>query len=106
VGRRLADHAATADPPVDLVAVHDPAVAEALFGVAPVVLSGHRHKRDREVRDGTVLLIEASTGGAGLRGLEGEEPTPIGCSVLYFDAATGTRRVVPVDEAEAAVSRP
>jgi hypothetical protein len=29
--------------------------------------------------------VEGSTGGAGLRGLEGEEPTPLAMSVLYFD---------------------
>jgi len=30
-------------------------------------------------------MVEGSTGGAGLRGLEGEEATPIQMSVLYFD---------------------
>jgi predicted MPP superfamily phosphohydrolase len=33
----------------------------------------------------TRLMVEGSTGGAGLRGLEGEEPTPLSLSVLYFD---------------------
>ncbi len=31
------------------------------------------------------LMVEGSTGGAGLRGLEGEEPHPLAMSVLYFD---------------------
>jgi hypothetical protein len=31
------------------------------------------------------MMVEGSTGGAGLRGLEGEEPTPLSLSVLYFD---------------------
>jgi hypothetical protein len=30
-------------------------------------------------------MVEGSTGGAGLRGLEGEKATPIQMSVLYFD---------------------
>jgi len=30
-------------------------------------------------------MVEGSTGGAGLRGLEGEEPLPLAMSVLYFD---------------------
>jgi hypothetical protein len=30
-------------------------------------------------------MVQGSTGGAGLRGLEGEEPTPLAMSVLYFD---------------------
>ncbi|HEY0003070.1 MAG TPA: metallophosphoesterase [Actinoplanes sp.] len=33
----------------------------------------------------TTLMVEGSTGGAGLRGLEREEPTPLSLSVLYFD---------------------
>ncbi|GGK98810.1 metallophosphoesterase family protein [Mangrovihabitans endophyticus] len=33
----------------------------------------------------TRLMVEGSTGGAGLRGLEHEEPTPLALSVLYFD---------------------
>jgi predicted phosphodiesterase len=33
----------------------------------------------------TRLLVEGSTGGAGLRGLEKDEPTPLALSVLYFD---------------------
>jgi predicted phosphodiesterase len=35
--------------------------------------------------DETLLLVEGSTGGAGLRGLQGEEPEPLTASVLYFD---------------------
>ena len=33
----------------------------------------------------TRLLVEGSTGGAGLRGLEKEKATPLTLSVLYFD---------------------
>jgi predicted MPP superfamily phosphohydrolase len=33
----------------------------------------------------TRLMVEGSTGGAGLRGLEKEDPTPLMLSVLYFD---------------------
>jgi predicted phosphodiesterase len=33
----------------------------------------------------TRLLVEGSTGGAGLRGLEKDKPTPLTLSVLYFD---------------------
>jgi hypothetical protein len=34
-----------------------------------------------------MMMVEGSTGGAGLRGLQGETPTPLEMSVLYFDAA-------------------
>ena len=37
----------------------------------------------------TLLLVEGSTGGAGLRGLQGAEPEPLAASVLYFDPDTG-----------------
>ena len=56
----------------------------------PLVLSGHTH-RAREGRIGrtTRLLVEGSTGGGGLRALQGDEPTPLACSVLYFDPSSG-----------------
>ena len=44
------------------------------------------------MEDGTLLMVEGSTGGAGLRGLEGEEPTPLSCTVLYLDPETGALR--------------
>jgi hypothetical protein len=37
---------------------------------------------------GTRMFIQGTTGGAGLRALEGETPEPVECSVLYFDAKT------------------
>ncbi|HET6950358.1 MAG TPA: metallophosphoesterase [Acidimicrobiales bacterium] len=43
----------------------------------------------------TLLLVEGSTGGAGLRGLQGEEPEPLTASILYFDPAT--RRLLAYD---------
>ncbi len=86
---RLADAARAADPPVDVLAIHDPSNAELLDGTAPLVLAGHTHERREELLpEGTRLMVEGSTGGAGLRALEGEEPTPVTLSVLYFDQDT------------------
>ncbi|HEX5598327.1 MAG TPA: metallophosphoesterase [Micromonosporaceae bacterium] len=90
-GETLADTVRTSPQPVNIAMVHDPASSGPLSGLAPIVLSGHTHKR--EVRtlprqaDGkpTLLMVEGSTGGAGLRGLEGEHPLPLSMSVLYFD---------------------
>jgi hypothetical protein len=45
--------------------------------------------------DDTLLLVEGSTGGAGLRGLQGEEPEPLSASILYFDP--DTRSLVAYD---------
>jgi predicted MPP superfamily phosphohydrolase len=36
----------------------------------------------------TLLLVEGSTGGGGLRALQGERPLPLTASVLYFDRDT------------------
>ncbi|HEX6417687.1 MAG TPA: metallophosphoesterase [Acidimicrobiales bacterium] len=45
--------------------------------------------------EGTLLLVEGSTGGAGLRGLQGEEPEPLTATILYVDP--GSRRLVAYD---------
>jgi hypothetical protein len=44
------------------------------------------------LKGGTRLMVEGSTGGAGLRGLQGEKPTPLSCTVLYLDRPTGALR--------------
>ncbi|RJK92762.1 metallophosphoesterase family protein [Vallicoccus soli] len=92
-GERLAESlrdAAEDGEPVDVALVHDPEAAAPLDGLVPLVLAGHGHEREVRALDGGTLLFEqGSTGGAGLRGLEGEDPTPIQLSVLYFDPATG-----------------
>ncbi|MEU8175618.1 metallophosphoesterase [Microbispora hainanensis] len=73
----------------DIAAVHDPTVGRGLSGYVPLVLSGHVHARSTELLpSGTRLMIQGSTGGAGLRGLEHDEPTPLTASVLYFDKSS------------------
>ncbi|MFC6880245.1 metallophosphoesterase family protein [Actinomadura yumaensis] len=73
----------------DLVITHDPSEGDAFAGLTPLVLSGHTHQRStRLLPGGTRLFVQGSTGGAGLRGLEHEQPTPIELSVLYFSRAT------------------
>ncbi|MEV4343354.1 metallophosphoesterase [Actinoplanes sp. NPDC049596] len=110
-GSQLAETIRTAGKPVDVALVHDPAMAPPLSGVVPLVLAGHKHQREvsllpapaadpaasasptpspsagaaAQAPIATRLMVEGSTGGAGLRGLEKEEPTPLSLSVLYFD---------------------
>lgn len=98
-GDRLANAVgATTDQPAgaDLVVVHEPKAAEPLFGRVPLVLSGHTHERAADTRAGTHLLIQGSSGGAGLRALEHEDPTPLQLSVLYFDP--DTKQLVAYDD--------
>ncbi|GAA4676076.1 metallophosphoesterase [Phytohabitans rumicis] len=95
-GERLAATIRESHQPVDIALVHDPASAGALSGTCPLVLAGHTHQRTVDVlpqvpgATTTRLLVEGSTGGAGLRGLEKEEPLPLAMSVLYFDKDTRT----------------
>jgi predicted MPP superfamily phosphohydrolase len=80
------ERVAAADPEtIDIVAVHDPGSAAELEDDVPLALAGHRHQPAVDELGDTLLLVEGSTGGAGLRGLQGEDPTPLTASVLYFD---------------------
>jgi predicted MPP superfamily phosphohydrolase len=83
-----------AHPPTDIALVHDPVTAKALAGAVPLVLAGHLHEREHFVADGTLTLVEGSTGGAGLRGLEHEKPTPLECSVLYVSSKDHRLRAI------------
>ncbi|MFB4284453.1 metallophosphoesterase [Nonomuraea sp. MTCD27] len=73
----------------DLIAVHDPDIGRGFSGAAPMILAGHTHERKTTMLPtGTRMLIQGSTGGAGLRALEHAQPTPVQASVLYFDKET------------------
>ncbi len=99
IGEAQAAQAAGEDPPVDVAVLHDPAQAEAFDGLVPLVLSGHGHRRWTELTEaGTRYLVQGSTGGAGLRGLEGgvDRPKPYEASVLYID--TETKRLQAWDD--------
>ncbi|HXA58620.1 MAG TPA: metallophosphoesterase [Streptosporangiaceae bacterium] len=87
--RQAALLASSPGPKPDIVVVHDPLEGAAFDGIAPLILTGHVHVRSTRLLPlDSRLFIQGSTGGAGLRGLEGEHPTPIELSILYFDRAT------------------
>jgi len=89
MGEKLATAARTSQPPPDVAVVHDPTAAAPLDGLVRLVLAGHTHRRSTELLEmGTRLFIQGTTGGAGLRALEPRKPTPLACSVLYFDRQT------------------
>lgn len=89
MGEGLAAGARAAAVAPDIAVVHDPVAAPPLAGAVPLVLAGHLHHRVvSTLGQGTRLLVEGSTGGAGLRALESNPPTPVECSVLYFDRPT------------------
>ncbi|MEV7319767.1 metallophosphoesterase [Streptomyces sp. NPDC093970] len=86
-----------ADTPVDVAVAHEPTAARMTDGEVPLVLAGHLHHEQNEtLPHGTRLRVEGSTGGSGLRAVEGRYPDPIEASVLYFDR--GTHRLQAWDE--------
>jgi predicted phosphodiesterase len=121
-GAELAATIRSSGEPVDVAAVHDPLATGPLDGLAPLVLAGHTHERrvgpmfppaegeEEPEPEQTLMMVQGSTGGAGLRGLEGETPEPLALSVLYFDQE---RQLVAYDDitvgghglSEAAVQR-
>lgn len=87
----------TAGTPVDIAIAHEPSAARVVDGDVPLVLAGHLHHQEMEVlKRGTRLRIEGSTGGSGLRAVEGKYPDPIEASILYMDR--DTRRLQAWDE--------
>jgi predicted MPP superfamily phosphohydrolase len=92
-GEDLAEVIETLDEPPAIAMVHDPKQATPLDGIVPLVLAGHTHERAvSELENGTRLMVQGSTGGAGLRALQGEYPEPLTCTVLYLDPDTGELR--------------
>jgi predicted phosphodiesterase len=92
-GEELADFVGTLPSRPAIALVHDPTQAPPLDGAVSVVLAGHTHQRKvTRLEDETLLMVEGSTGGAGLRGLQGEYPEPLTCTVLYLDRDTGALR--------------
>lgn len=92
VGERLATTIDKQSTKVNVALVHDPLSAGPIIGHCPLILAGHLHDRSvttKQTSDGdtSLVMVQGSTGGAGLRGLESHEPLPLVMSVLYFDAA-------------------
>jgi predicted MPP superfamily phosphohydrolase len=81
---------------VDIALAHDPAAGRALEGVVPLLLSGHTHKRSVRHFGDTVVVVQGTSGGSGLRGVQHDPPDPISLSVLYLDRAT--KRLWGADE--------
>ncbi|PAZ16741.1 hypothetical protein CLM62_06545 [Streptomyces sp. SA15] len=87
----------TSGTSVDIAVAHEPSAAREVDGEVPLVLAGHLHHNEMEIlKYGTRLRIEGSTGGSGLRAIEGKYPDPIEASILYMDR--DTRRLQAWDE--------
>ncbi|MFI6578416.1 metallophosphoesterase [Nocardiopsis sp. NPDC050513] len=92
LGGEQAESVAGSGEEVDVAVLHTRAQAEAFDGVVPLVLTGDEHQRSTRLgAEGTRFLVQGSTGGAGLGGLDhgSGRPIPYQASVLYLDAETG-----------------
>jgi predicted phosphodiesterase len=87
-GPIMAADLGAATEPIDVVAVHDDRMAEAVAGRVPLVLSGHFHVGKAGVVDGTLYLRVATTGGSGAGVFRGLEEIPFTAEVLYFSPGT------------------
>jgi predicted MPP superfamily phosphohydrolase len=90
------------DRPVQIAAIHEPVELGPLMGRVPMIFAGHTHSRATTLdkATGTAVLVEGSTGGAGItaRGLErlsDGKPLPLAASLVHI-ATTGERAGRPV----------
>lgn len=89
----LAGH--THEPDVAVIEPPDEDAEEPEDGAEEDTTTAAADEPRGEGEERTLLLVEGSTGGAGLRGLQGEEPEPLTATVLYFDRDEG--RLVAYD---------
>ncbi len=77
----------------DVILIHDPEMAKELEGISPLILAGHLHHRKTKILpDQSLLMVQGSTGGSGLRTLTNGEADPLQATILYFDPMT--RKVI------------
>jgi predicted MPP superfamily phosphohydrolase len=81
---------------VDVMLVHSPDAARPLAAHANLLLAGDVHDRFVRTHKAATLLVQGSTGGAGLRGVQSDPPAPFMLSVIYVDRET--KRLWGVDE--------
>ncbi|GAA2604555.1 metallophosphoesterase [Streptomyces axinellae] len=86
-----------AGTPVDIAVGHNPVLAQQTDGLVPLALTGHTHnRRTKTLEHGTRMMTQGSTGGSGLRAVEGRTPDKVQASVLYLDR--DSRRLQAWDE--------
>jgi predicted MPP superfamily phosphohydrolase len=83
VGPQILADVRASETLVDVVAVHDDRMGEAVAGSVPLVVSGHYHATRARVTDGTLYLRVGTTGGSGA-GIFRDLDIPLNAEVLYF----------------------
>lgn len=69
----------------DVMVVHNPDYAKKASKTVKVTLSGHTHKENIEINGDKAIINAGSVGGAGIRGISGENQMPFSYKILYFD---------------------
>ncbi len=92
-GEVIAADLDAAEEPVDLIAVHDDRMAEAVAGRVPLVISGHFHETRGLVLDGTLFLRIGTTGASGAGVFRGLDEIPFSAEVLYFSPGEDPRLI-------------
>jgi predicted MPP superfamily phosphohydrolase len=84
--------------PINIFLVHNPVNVKVFDGKTDLILAGHLHKRSFTVLPKkTLLMIQGSTGGGGLRMITNREvPAKLEANILYFDK--NTKKLVAYDE--------
>lgn len=81
-GGPIAERVRDAEP--DVLAVHDRRLADESFGLVPLILSGHYHKRIVEEDRGTRLFAVGTTGASGLKSFTLEADMDYEAEIVYF----------------------
>lgn len=67
-----------------IVATHDPKMISQLAGKVPILLYGHTHRENIDVKKGTVVMDAGTTGGGGPRNFEQQKEFPSTLHILYI----------------------
>lgn len=82
----------------DVFLLHNHRTARALRpGLFPIVVCGHSHRSAVEQVEGTVYINAGTTGAAGIRGFQTNEPLPYSLALLYFQEIDGELVLQAVD---------
>ena len=73
--------------PPDILALHNPLMAEPFLGRLPLILCGHTHSAGIyfDGESPTILVNAGTTGASGVRGLLAPHQNPYSAVILYFN---------------------
>ncbi|MGF7185755.1 putative phosphodiesterase [Desulfitispora alkaliphila] len=69
---------------IDIIAVHNHRLAEALATHAPIIMHGHDHAYSIKFKDDSIILDAGTTGASGIRGLQTTQEVPYTVLLLHF----------------------